>query len=229
MTIFKFALLRIVRNPLSIILGFIIPLALLLVPGMWREDGRGYYWIVFTLLLSAFPLTRGLQTDMKERVVMRVMSTPTTTLTYLWQNLAASMTPLVIQIVLICVFGIMRYEWAFEKAGLLAVMYLLFSMTAIGLAYAWSFLFKKSEGETGSAVMMTLMIFSSTFGIMMPADSLSGMMETIAMLFPTYWASTGIDALLSTGSYGVDLLLPMGVLVLFTAIFLLYGSKRGAY
>ena len=229
MTIFKFALIRIFRNPLSFVLGLLIPLGLLLISGMWEEGGRGYYWIAFTLLLSAFPLTRGLQTDMKERVVMRIMSTPTTTFQYLWQNLAASISPLLIQVILICVFGMIRYNWTLEVAAMLGVMYILFAMTAIGLAYAWHFLFKKSEGETGSAAIMTLMIFSTMFGIFFPVSQLGGAMEIIGMIFPTYWVSVGIEEVLYAGGYSIEMLLSMGVLFLFTAIFLLYGSKRGTY
>jgi len=229
MTIFKFALLRIIRNPLSILLGLLIPLGLLLISAMWEEGGRGYYWIAFILLLSAFPLTRGLQTDMKERTVMRISSTPTTTFSYLWQNLAACMFPLVIQILFICLFGMVRYDWSLEVAGMLGVLYVLFSMTAVGLAYAWAFLTKNMEGETGSAVMMTIMIFTTMFGIMFPVDQLSGWQATVGMIFPTYWISVGIEELLYTGGYTTEMLLPMGILALFTAIFLLYGSKRGAY
>ena len=229
MTIFKFALLRIVRNPLSILLGVLIPLGLLLVSGMWEEGGRGYYWIAFTLLLSAFPLTRGLQTDMKERTVMRIASTPTTTLKYLCQNLAACVLPLFLQIIFICIFGMVRYDWSFEVASMLGVLYTLFSLTAVGLAYAWAFLTKKMEGETGSAVMMTIMIFTTMFGIFFPVDQLSGWQETVGMIFPTYWISVGIEELLYTGGFNTEMLLPMGILALFTVIFLMYGSKRGAY
>ena len=229
MTMFKFALVRIIRNPFAIILGLVIPLGLLLISAMWEEGGRGYYWIAFTLLLSAFPLTRGLQMDMKERVVMRIMSTPTTIFKYLWQNLAACMFPLILQIILICSFGMIRYDWSSEVAGMLGILYTLFAMTAIGIAYAWAFLFKNSEGETGSAVMMTIMIFSSMFGIMLPVEALSGWQETVGMIFPTYWVSVGIEKLLYVGGYSGEMLIPIGVLALFTMIFLLYGSKRGAY
>jgi len=229
MTIFKFALLRIVRNPLAILLGVLIPLGLLLISAMWEEGGRGYYWIAFTLMLGAFPLTRGLQTDMRERTVMRIASTPTTTFSYLWQNLFASLLPLIVQIIFICGFGMIRYDWSLEVAGMLGVLYVLFAMTAIGFAYAWAFLTKKMEGETGSAVMMTILIFTTMFGIIMPVDQLSGWQETAGMAFPTYWISIGIEELLSVGGFSTDMLLPMGILALFTIIFLLYGSKRGAY
>jgi len=229
MTIFKFALIRILRNPLTILLGLIIPMGLLLISGMWEEGGRGYYWIAFTLLLSAFPLTRGLQTDMRERAVMRIMSTPTKTVTYLWQNLAACMMPLAFQIICICVFGMIRYDWSFEIAGMLGILYILFAMTAIGLAYAWAFLFKNKEGETGSAIMMSLMIFSTMFGIFFPVSELNGWQGIMGMLFPTYWISVGIEELLYVGGLSTEILFPMVILVLFTMIFLFYGSKRGTH
>jgi len=229
MTMFKFSLIRIIRNRLTILLGLIIPIGLMLVSGMWEEGGRGYYWIAFTLLLSAFPLTRGLQLDMRERVTMRIMSTPTKTADYLWQNLAACMVPLVFQIIFICVFGMIRYDWSFEVAGMLGVLYILFAMTAIGLAYAWAFLFKNKEGETGSAIMMTLMIFTTMFGIFFPVSQLNDWQGVMGMLFPTYWISVGIEELLYVGAFNNEMLIPMGILTLFTALFLLYGSKRGVY
>ena len=229
MTIFKFSLIRILRNPLTILLGLIIPIGLMLVSGMWEEGGRGYYWIAFTLLLSAFPLTRGLQTDMRERVVVRIMSTPTKTVNYLWQNLLACLMPLVLQVIIICAFGLIRYDWSLEVAGMLGVLYILFAMTAIGLAYAWAFLFKNKEGEAGSAIMMSLMIFATMFGIFFPVSELNGWQGVMGMLFPTYWISVGIEELLNVGGFNGDMLAPMGILALFTLLFLLYGSKRGAY
>lgn len=227
MTMFKFALVRMVRNPLSIILGLVIPLALLLISPMWEEGGRGYYWIAFTLLLSAFPLTRGVQTDMKERVIMRVMNTPTTIFKYLCQNLAACMFPFTLQIIFICLFGMIRYDWSSEVAGMLGILYTLFAMTAIGIACAWASLIKNSEDENGSAIMITIMTFSIMFGIMLPVETLNGWLETVGMIFPTYWVSVGIEELLYVAGYSGEMLIQIGVLTLFTIIFLLYGSRRG--
>ena len=229
MTIFKFALKRILRNPLSIILGLLFPIGLLLIPGMWEEGGRGYYWLAFTLLISAFPLTRGLTTDMRDRVVIRIMTTPTTMLKYLTQNLLACIVPIFAQILIIGIFGMVRYNWSFEVTLLLLALYTLFSLTAIGLAYAWAFLFKKTDGEAGQAIMMTLMIFMTMFGIFFPVDGLSGWQATMGMFFPTYWISIAIEELLYAGHFVTEMALPMGILALFTIIFLLYGSKRGAY
>lgn len=230
MSIFKFSLLRIVRNPLSLLMGIVLPIGFLIIPNMWIEGGRGYYWIAFCILLAAFPLTRGLQTDMKDLVVMRIMSTPTTTLKYLFQNLAACLLPLLVQIAFVCVFGMIRYDWTVAVTANLALIYLLFSATAIGFAYAWHFLFKKVTGEGGSAALVTVMIFSSVFGIMMPIDLFEGVaIGAIARLFPTYWISTGIDTILYTGGFDTGLLFPLAILTTFTALFLLYGTKRGAY
>jgi len=166
---------------------------------------------------------------MRERITMRIMSTPTKTATYLWQNLAACMVPLVVQIIFICAFGIIRYEWSLEVGLMLGVLYILFAMTAIGLAYAWAFLFKKKESEAGSAIMMTLMIFTTMFGIFFPVSQLNGWQGVMGMLFPTYWISVGIEELLYVGGFNSEMLAPMGILALFTVLFLLYGSKRGAY
>lgn len=228
MTILKFALKKNFRNPLSVIMGFILPTALLLIPGLWNQEGsRGYYYIAFAILLSSFPLTKGLLNDRKERTIVRIMSTPTTMFEYLSQNLMACMIPLTLQIIFIALFGLIRYDWTIQFTLLLGLAYTLFAATAIGFAFAWYCCFKNTE--VGGAVLSVVMIFASTFGIIIPVDAMQGFMRIIARLFPTYWISTGIEALFIDSGFSLEFLMPMGVLVLFTSIFLIYGSKRGTH
>ncbi|MCL1989821.1 MAG: ABC transporter permease [Defluviitaleaceae bacterium] len=226
MTILKFSLKRIFKNPTTILIGFILPAALLLLTGMWDEDGRGYYFMAFILMIVAFPTTNIMLADQKERTVQRIMTTPTTAFKYLSQNLVACMIPLLMQIVFVCIFGAVRYSWDLQFTLSLGLAYTLFAATAIGFAFAWNCLFKNSE--VGMAVLVTVMVFSAAFGIFSSPTAFPDVIRTAAKVFPTYWISIGIETLIDSG-FGFEFLLPIGVLALFTSVFLTYGSVRGAY
>jgi len=227
MTILRFSLKRIFQSPANIIVGFILPTGLLLLTGMWDEGGRGFYFIAMILMIAAFPYTNIMLVDRKEKTVQRIMSTPTTTFQYLSQNLAACMVPLLLQIILVCVLGGIRYEWSLEFTLFLGLAYVLFAATGIAFAFAWNCLFKNESMSL--SVLITVLLFSAVFGIFMSPSVFPDAIRIAAMIFPTYWVSTGVEELLYHGGFSIEFLMPMGVLALFTAIFLLYGSKRGAY
>jgi len=230
MIILKFSLKRTFRNFWAILLSFILPAGLLLLPVFWEGEsfvvGRGYFFILIIIMLGAFPLTQLMVDDKKQKTIVRIMSTPTTTFKYLSQNFAASMTPLMLQIIFICIFGFIRYSWEIGFTLQLGLVYTLFAATSVSLAMAWNCLFKNAE--VNMAALTTFAMFSLFFGIFVSVDQLNNALRTIGMLFPSYWASVGIETLIDNG-LSFDFLMPMGVLALFTVIFLLYGSKRGAY
>jgi len=208
-----------------------MPAGLLFIPAFWEGEGliagRGYFFLLLVIMFSAFPITNIMLVDRKQRTIVRIMSTPTTTLKYLSQNFVACLIPLMIQVLFICGFGLIRYNWTLDLTLSLGLLYTLFAATSITFAFAWNCLFKNAE--VSFVVLTTVMMFTLFFGVFTPVADLNNFLRTMGMLFPSYWASIGIEELLYSELFTVDLLMPMGILALFTTIFLFYGSKRGVY
>ena len=227
MVILRFALLRSFRSPIPIVISIVVPIGLLAISGLWGDaNSRGYYFVVLAILFLSFPLTGAITTDRRERTIVRIMATPTTTFRYLSQNFIACMVPLLMQIALIGVLGIVWHEWDFEFAFFLCLAYAIFAATSISFAFAWSCVFKNRE--VSFTVLLMVLTFSAFAGILLPLDFLPTALRYIFKIFPTFWVASGIEELID---YGVTfrLIVCLVVLVMFVVAFLADGSKRGAY
>ena len=227
MVILKFALKRSFRSPIPIIMSLVLPVGLLSLSGLWGDaNSRGYYFIALVILFLSFPLTGLITSDRRERTIVRIMTTPTTTLSYLTQNFIACMVPLLIQIVIVGILGTILHDWDLEFAFFLCLSYTIFAATSIAFAFAWSCLFKNKE--VSFTVLLMVLTFSSFAGILLPLDFLPTALRYIFMIFPTFWVASGIEELIDNG-VTFRLIVCLVVLVMFVIVFLLDGSKRGAY
>jgi len=230
MVILKFALIRSFRNPIALLASFILPVVLMLFTDLWVEGSgmfarRGYYLIAMVMMFGAFPLTRGMVRERREKTIIRIMSTPTTTFDYLSQNLIACMVPLLMQIAIVCTMGMVMHDWTTEFTLWIGLLYVVFAATSVVFCFAWNCLFKNVEA--GYTVLAAFLTFA-TFILTMPLSLFPDIVRNAFMIFPTYWIASGLDELIAYGAtiqFGIALAI-MGV---FSAIFLLYGSKRGAY
>ena len=227
MVILRFALLRTFRSPIPIIASLVLPVGLLSLSGLWGDaNSRGYYFIALVILFLSFPLTGLITSDRRERTIVRIMTTPTTTLSYLAQNFVACMVPLIIQITIVGILGMWWHDWDFEFAFFLCLAYAIFAATSIAFAFAWSCLFKNKE--VSFTVLLMVLTFSAFAGILLPLDFLPTALRYIFMIFPTFWVASGIEELIENG-VTVWLIICLIVLVTFVVVFLMDGSKRGAY
>ena len=227
MVILRFALLRTFRNPIPIIASLVLPIGLLSLSGLWGDaNSRGYYFIALVILFLSFPLTGLITSDRRERTIVRIMTTPTTTLSYLTQNFIACMIPLLIQITVVGILGMWWRDWDLEFAFFLCLCYAIFAATSIAFAFAWSCLFKNRE--VSFTVLLMVLTFSAFAGILLPLDFLPTVLRYLFMIFPTFWVSSGIEELIDNG-VTFRLILCLIVLVIFVIVFLADGSKRGAY
>jgi len=227
MVILRFALKRSFRSPIPIIMSLILPIGLLSFSGLWGDaNSRGYYFVALVILFLSFPLTGAITSDRRERTIVRIMTTPTTTFTYLSQNFIACMVPLIMQIVIIGVMGMILHDWDLEFAFFLSLSYAIFAATSIAFAFAWSCVFKNKE--VSFTVLAMVMTFASFAGILLPLEFLPTSLRYIFMIFPTFWVASGIEELIENG-VSFRLIICLLVLVGFVVLFLLDGSKRGAY
>ena len=224
-TIYKFALLRAWRNPLSLVFNAALPLALILIPGLWSGSSAiGFSFIGVAIMYGAFMAARGILNDKLDGTLIRIFTTPVTTLGYLSQNLMAAMTSLTVQILAVGIIGSSLYGWGPQFTLSLMLLYFLFAAASVAFSFAWSCMFK--DRETSYAIFSVLMsVVAMLGGFFIPLQVLPSALRYIGALFPAFWASNGILALQGGDVMG-GYWLSAAVIALFAVLYMVYGSKR---
>ncbi|MDL2319072.1 ABC transporter permease [Eubacteriales bacterium OttesenSCG-928-A19] len=225
LTIYKFALLRAWRNPLSLVFNAALPLTLILIPGLWNGQGAmGFSFVGVAIMYGAFMAARGILNDKLDGTLIRIFTTPTSSLKYLSQNLMAAMTPLTAQILAVGIIGSSLYKWELGFTLSLMLLYFLFAAASVAFSFAWSCLFK--ERETSYAVFAVMMnVVAMLGGFYIPLQVMPSSLRYIGALFPAFWASNGILALQGGAAMG-GYWLSAAVIALFAVLYMVYGSKR---
>jgi len=234
MVILKFSILRMFRNPTVILATLLLPIFLMNMPNLWNTPahaqifgvaGRGYYFISLVMLFGAFPLTSNLTAERTNKTIIRIMSTPTTNLSYLIQHLIACMVPMILQIAVVLVIGPIRYNWTPSFTAVIGLLYILFAFVSITFCFAWNALFKKSDI---SYTALSMVLTFASFILLMPLSIYPDIIRNLFMILPTYWIASGLEELITYGAT-YTLWITCSVLILYVVIFLTYGSKRGVY
>jgi ABC-2 type transport system permease protein len=225
LAIFKYALLRAYRNPLSIILNAALPLGIILLPGFWQgETPSGFSFIGIALMYGSFVAARGILNDKLDGTITRILSSPVTFLQYLLQNLMAAMAPLTAQILTVGIIGSLLYKWDIIFTLSIMLIYFLFAAASVAFSYAWSCLFKSKE--TSYAMFSVLMsVVAMLGGLFLPLEILPNALRYIGALFPAFWVSNGILYLQggnAMGTYWISI----AVITMFSILYMVFGSKR---
>ena len=229
MIIFRFALLKGLRSPMTLLLNCILPLVLMFIRPLWEETGMmggnaGFGLLVMVIWGGSFLMAQGTLNDKETGVIVRILSAPVSMLNYLTQNLLAYMAPLTVQVFLVSALGMILYDWSFDLALALFVCYTVFTISSVALSFAWNCLFKrKASSFPAFSAMVTFGIFLS--GALIPLSLFPDVLQYVGMVFPAYWAIRGIEEAMVYGMTG-DYWLSILAMALFTMAFLLYGSKR---
>ena len=225
MTIFKFALMKGLRNPLNLLFSCIMPIVLIFIRPLWVEGFTlGYGLLIMAIGGGAFLMAQSILTDKTSGAINRILSTPVTMTNYLIQNLLAFMVPLIAQILLVSVLGTALYSWSVEFGLAFFLCFSVFTIASVTLGFALNCLLKHKESSF-TALGFLLVFGSFLSGFFIPLEQLPVPVQYAGTVFPSYWAFRGITYLLSDGvvtEYWLALL-PM---VIFTGIYLLYGGKR---
>lgn len=224
MTIFQFALIRSLRKKSTLVALFIVPLIMVFIRPLWvLETGTGFLFYGLILLFAAFSLVRLIMTDRVTGTAVRIFAAPITTRQYLSQNLLAFWMITSIQTVVLVVIGAVLYKWEIEMAVWLFLSYSIFSATCIVFSMAWNSLFR-SKIMSDAVFSIVISFMGMLGGIFIPLPMLPEVLRKIGMLFPTYWFTNSLLAL-QEGIMG-EYWLSIFIMVLFSIVFLLYGSKR---
>jgi len=233
LTVFKYAFMRGIKSPMSIIVNIAIPLFLLiflydtqdpLEAAVGGNQNRTLFFIGMLVMYGAFVMARSIQIDKRDGTVVRILAGPITMRAYLIQNFLSSMIPMTVLSLIIGAIGLIQHNWTIEYAGGVVLIYFFLSATSIGLSFVWSCLFK--DKETSTAVLSVLITFVATLGgLMIPLRFLPDALQFIGALFPAYWAARGLESLMD---YGMNTQFWLGILAmfLFTVAYILYGGRR---
>ena len=225
MTIFRFTLLKGLKNPLTLIFNCILPIGLVLIRPIWAGNARlGYTLIIMLMWGGAYLMSLGILSDKTSGTIVRILAAPVTMFDYLSQSLLAFMMPLIIQILLLSVVGAILYNWTLTFFLALALCYIIFTISAVAMGFAWNCLFK--DREQSSSIFLALITFGSFLsGALFPLELFPQPLQYVGAILPAFWAVRGINDLLDYGivsNYWIALL----IMLLLAIIFLFYGGKR---
>ena len=227
MTVFRFTLIKSMKNPFTLLFTCVMPVALIFVMPLWRDGATaGFTLMLMAVWVGAFKISQGVLSDKQEGTIVRIMAAPITMLGYLWQSLLAFMVPLAAQIALISALGFWLHGWGLAFALLIALAYLVFTVSAVALGFAWSCLFKHME--TSQSVFTALITFAMALsGGFVPLALLPLPLQYVGAVTPSFWAVRGLLELVEHGAFTrgyANALLWMGVIA---AVCLAFGAKRG--
>ncbi|PYZ96707.1 multidrug ABC transporter permease [Alteribacter lacisalsi] len=225
MTVFFYALKRYFRKPSNIVFLFILPVAAVFLPeGEWLPIPLGYQYYGVLLLLISARLTSILLDDRANRIHLRMAAAPVTHFQYLFQNLLAYSLLLIVVTAVFVAAGVLYHGAGLPAPGLLFIVYTLCSITSIGFCLAWYSLFQNREAAfhiLGGLIIIIAMLG----GMMWPVEIMPEMLQRLVMLLPTYWMAEGV-ILAALDAPIRELILPLGMMGLFSTAFLLVGSRR---
>ncbi|MCL2365721.1 MAG: ABC transporter permease [Oscillospiraceae bacterium] len=233
MTVFRYALIRGTRNPLTLLCTYILPIVIIFIRPLWTSAGIGFGGIGgggFSLLTiitmsSAYLMSLSILTDKADGVIVRILAAPITMCRYLVENLAACAIPLFVQMTFISILGHVLYDWSLSLSIAIFLCYTVLTIASVTMAFAWHCLCKGKEGSV-SGFSMLLFLTAFLGGLTFPVEAFPGPLQYLGTIFPAYWAIRGLSAVLDTGVMSGDFWWAIAAMLLFTIAYLLYGGKR---
>ena len=226
MSILKFALKRSLQSKTNLIFIIILPIGLIFLPiepDSWTSLPYGYHYFGTILLFVSVRLAAILLEDRQQGIIKRIAMAPVSNLSYLTQNVLAFSLILLLPILLLISGGIF-YGHELYHTGRLFLLYVCFAFAALSMSLAWVSIYRNKE--TSFLVFMVIVVLMTLVsGIMLPIEIMPDNIEKVAYSLPTYWYNKGLTAIVSQASLP-EFLLPLVILLAFSLLFLLIGSKR---
>jgi len=186
-----------------------------------RSAGFTIMFVMMTMLVSTGVILEARQTG----VLYRMMSTPTMKSELLIGYLFAFFVIGWIQFGILMLVSkyVFQVEWGNVPGIFVLVSCLLLCTIGLGLFIA-SFV-KTSEQQS---VFGNLIIVSTCMlgGVYWPLEIMPEFMQQLAKFVPQYWGLEGFAELSARGGTVLDILVPVGILLAFTAVFLMIGMTR---
>ncbi|MGN7938678.1 ABC transporter permease [Virgibacillus sp. 6R] len=186
-----------------------------------RSAGFSIMFVMMTMLVSTGVILEARQTG----VWYRMMSTPTMKSELLIGYLFAFFVIGWIQFGILMLVSkfVFHVEWGNVVGNIILVSSLL--LCTIGLGLFIASIVKSSEQQS---VFGNLIIVSTCMlgGVYWPLEIMPDFMQQLAKFVPQYWGLEGFAELSARGGTVLDILVPVGILLAFTAVFLVIGMTR---
>ena len=226
MIIFKYAMIRNLRSPLSYLSGLLLPVILIFaMAGTWTYAPiAGLANLVMLMLMSSVMLASLILEDRIDGSIIKILISPVGMASYIFQNLLAAIIPFVMQIALLGILGLFQYNWTVEFTIGVAVALFACAVTTAAFSFCWNMFFKSKSGSRYSFLFaMALILLLS--GLIIPVEALPGFMQNVGAIFHPYWFTRAIIVL---SNYGItrQFWIYNAILILFGVGFLLIGSRR---
>lgn len=228
MTVFKYATLRNLRSPLSLLANVVAPIVLIVMASnIWTQTPvMGLVTMVVLMIFSSHLLANLILEDRIDGSIIKVLISPVGASSYLFQNLLATIMPSIFQIILLGILGLVQYNWETDFLVGVVVTLFIFSITNTAFSFCWNMFFK-NKSASRYAYMVVSMIIMLLSGVLVPIELLPTLLQNVGAIFPPYWI---IRAFNEIATYGLtkEFWLFQAILILFAVGFLLLGGKRRA-
>lgn len=225
MTIFKFTFKRVFKNKFDILWLILLPVISVFISAeTWIPIPLGFQLYGILLLFISSKICKTMMEDRENKVVLRISAAPITHLRYLAENLFAYALILSFVNIVVVGLGALRYGVEIIPPIMTFLLFSAFSATSIGLSMAWYALFRHTE--TAYSVLGGLYFALAMLGGMLwPIEIFPEIVQRTIQILPTYWFAMGMRQVVFEG-YTVDYFLTIGILLLFSAVFILLGSRK---
>jgi ABC-2 type transport system permease protein len=213
------------RNPVMAAFMFLLPAGVVFIP---RAPGTllplGFHIYGILLLFTAFLMIRTIVEDRESGVFLRIGAAPITHFQYLLETLVAYALVLLAQNAVVVVLGVLVHGQSLVRPWRLFTAYAVFSSTAIAFSLAVCAAFRVREVAYGTCSTLIIVI-SMLGGAYFPVEMMPTSLQRISMVTPTYWLFNALR-IAQLGDDHSRFALSLCVMLLFTVVFLIAGSKR---
>ena len=194
-------------------------------PAAQASAGQLITWVFIPLLG-----TSGLFAyERRQGTMRRLLTTPASKATFLLGAISSQMVAALVQMLLLVAFGIFVLNLDWDRApGALLLLLVAFGLAAVALGTMLG-VFTKNEGQASGASVMAGMVMALLGGCWYPLELFPAQIQTAAHVLPTTWAMRGLLDLVVRGSGMAEVLLEVGVLLGFAALFFAVGVSRFRY
>lgn len=191
-------------------------------PAALASAGQLITWVFIPLLatsgLFAYERVRG--------TMRRLMTTPTTSATYLLGTIVGQLALAIVQMALLVGFAalVMKLSWGSSTLAL-AVVLLCFALAAVALGTMLG-TFIKTEGQASGLSILLGMAMALLGGCWYPIELFPEAARLAARALPTNWAMGALLDLTTRGQGLVEILPEAAVLLGFAVVFFVVGVRR---
>jgi len=187
--------------------------------------GVGLGMTIMFLMMSAVISTGAILEERQKGTWRRVLAAPVTRMQVLSGYLLGFLVVAFVQFVILAVIQHFLFKVDWGNLYLLVPFALLFLVCAMSLGLALAGLVRtfQQQSSVASLVMTASGMLS---GIFWPIEVMPPLMQTLAKGMPQYWALQGFTNIMMRGDSFSGLLVPGGILLSMTVVFLSFGVAR---